>query len=347
MAALFSIKRGIFKYPLCRFIKRCLSSENVSGNTPVLAEKLENRSVIELRGDESIDFLQGLITNDIHHLTNSMKSSVQLPGIFAMMLNTQGRVLYDVFIYRHKTSPSNLLIECDSRISDDVVKHLKIYRVRKKIDINLSINMEVWSVFNENSEVVVDTPNELNEGIIIKDPRASSLGSRVLANSDSNVLQILGITAVKETYRRKLYEHGVGEGIADHPPGNCFPLECNGDYLNGVSFHKGCYIGQELTSRVHHTGVVRKRIMPITIESDSPDSLQLVNESKNAEIINENGKNVGKLRGLVGKVGIALMRIDPALAAKELILKSGSCSAKLTVKRPDWWPLEVTKNKIE
>ena len=95
------------------------------------------------------------------------------------------------------------------------------------------------------------------------DPRLEELGWRVLLGPEAEVETKYNIDIVEESeYKAFLYSLGVGEGAVDFPTGNSFPLESNGDYLHGISFQKGCYIGQELTARTHHTGVIRKRLMP-------------------------------------------------------------------------------------
>ena len=104
------------------------------------------------------------------------------------------------------------------------------------------------------------------------------------------------------------------------------------DYLHGVSFHKGCYIGQELTARTHHTGVVRKRIVPLTLSEDVPDSLDL----EQVNVLTETGKKVGKIKRLEGRVGLGLLRLKESLEAESLSLEGVGVS----VVRPDWWPAE-------
>lgn len=99
--------------------------------------------------------------------------------------------------------------------------------------------------------------------------------------------------------------------------------------MNGVSFHKGCYIGQELTARTHHTGVVRKRLMPIIF--DKPIS---VNSSEVADVKDEEKKSVGKLRNISGIYGLGLMRVEQAMAAKELTINENICR----IEKPSWWP---------
>ncbi|CAN7977174.1 unnamed protein product, partial [Ixodes persulcatus] len=126
------------------------------------------------------------------------------------------------------------------------------------------------------------------------------------------------------------YQLGVIEGLGELPTANCFPLEYNADYMSGVSFHKGCYIGQELTARTHHTGVVRKRIMPVVL-LDRADGGGVVSDTV---VKDGNDKAVGKFRVHRGQVGLALLRVDEALSAAELFVGS----VRLSTVKPGWWP---------
>merc|ERR1712141_754644 len=114
------------------------------------------------------------------------------------------------------------------------------------------------------------------------------------------------------SYTGLKYRLGVGESPYEIIPGKALPLESNADYLHGVSFHKGCYIGQELTARTHHTGVVRKRIMPLIV--DNPQGVSLQTEL-NIEI-EKSKKSVGKLKNIINNYGIGLMRIEDCLKAQ-------------------------------
>ena len=120
----------------------------------------------------------------------------------------------------------------------------------------------------------------------------------------------------------------VAEGTDEIPFGKCFPLEYNIDYLNGVDFHKGCYIGQELTARTHHTGVIRKRILPLT------GKLLQTGQT----IVNEKEKNVGQVRGVSahGDVAVGLMRVEECTVAKCLTVKETGLPVES--KFPIWWP---------
>ena len=263
------------------------------GKCNLVAAKLDSRAIIRLKGKDALEFLQGVITNDIHHLETRS-------AIYALLLNHQGRVLYDTIIYSTNTS-DEAWIECDKAVQPGLIKHLRIYRVRKKVEVTdaAELTENLWVVFDPAHKYVspkslADDSNVISEREIdhevccsplvvhsskrqelpivrkgvegIGDPRLEELGWRVFLppnepGAGQEFTQEVQVVP-EEEYRELRYSLGVGEGVGDLPPGNCFPLESNGDYLHGISFQKGCYIGQELTARTHHTGVVRKRLMP-------------------------------------------------------------------------------------
>ena len=131
----------------------------------------------------------------------------------------------------------------------------------------------------------------------------------------------------------------MAEGPDDIPQGKCTPLEHNLDYMHGVSFHKGCYLGQELTARTHHTGVIRKRILPLKVEGE-------LTENDNDEVlavINQSGKSVGKIRRVHGGVGIGLMRLKESFSAEKLTVNG----TLVTIEKPTWWPSEKENNSVK
>jgi folate-binding protein YgfZ len=132
----------------------------------------------------------------------------------------------------------------------------------------------------------------------------------------------------------------VAEGTEELPPGECLPLEINSDLLKGVSFNKGCYIGQELTARTYHTGVVRKRIMPLVFgESGDVPEIGTAIRFEDATKEDEKKQPVGKLRAVCGNSGLALFRVSEALSGKNL--KMGAHS--VNVLKPSWWTEKSSK----
>lgn len=313
-------------------------------------EPQRHRSLVLIKGKEAAEFLQGLITNDINHLQYGAKS------MYTMLLNIQGRVLFDTIVYRR--DEKNFMVECDNDKLNQLVRHLRMYRVRRKIDIECIDNdYHIWCVFDPHlnfkdithvnleslymnpraeSEVLLQVSGEVDDVIVTRDPRMKYLGHRLIVPSKTSVTEILpSIQHSEGGFKMLRYRLGVGEGMVELPSTKCLPLEANCDYLHGVSFHKGCYIGQELTARTFHTGVVRKRYMPLIFSRDVSDL------PFDASIINEKGKTVGKVRGSKGEHGIGLLRIDECLDAKVLMVND----VPVHTFKPAWWPYEASKER--
>lgn len=296
----------------------------------VRAQELKNRAIVKVSGVDAGPFLQGLMTNDIKHLDEENSGNM-----YCMFLNTQGRILYDAIIYPHKQSGS-YLVECDSGCSENLAKHLSMFKVRRKVTVGVDESLRPWVFFDQ-------PPEDLSrQAITSTDPRVKELGWRVLIDSSKNPSQLVNNLHVEKTdrYTELRYQLGVGEGLQDMVPGTSFPLECNCDYLHGVSFHKGCYLGQELTARTYHTGVIRKRLMPVVFKNPVTDSTK-----SDDKVSDENGNRVGKLRGLIqGSVyGLALLRIQQALCSSQLTIDS----SPITTHRPTWWPIEAPKDRSQ
>ncbi|KAG6460493.1 hypothetical protein O3G_MSEX012007 [Manduca sexta] len=262
--------------------------------------------------------------------------------MYTVFLNNKGRVLYDTLIYKWDRDDA-FIIECDKNVLNSLQKHLKLYKLKRQINFaDMSNELKVHAFISNVTEDAIESKNDIK---IYKDPRLSDLGCRVISPAQTpepDIAQVVGkdveIKENEDGYKYLRYKLGVGEGADDLPPGTTFPLEVNCDYLHGVSFHKGCYIGQELTARVHHTGVVRKRIMPIKFT----DTIKGELEKDSVISAPDNPKsNLGKLKGVVQDYGIGLLRIKEALDAK--VLAVGKCT--IEVVKPSWWPLEAPKDK--
>ncbi|XP_067219154.1 putative transferase CAF17 homolog, mitochondrial isoform X2 [Chanodichthys erythropterus] len=169
--------------------------------------------------------------------------------------------------------------------------------------------------------------------VLEQDPRTELMGWRMITSCQDNLHEI--VSAYRqgniEEYHRHRYEIGLPEGVRDLPPGEALPLESNLVYLQGISFSKGCYIGQELTARTHHTGVIRKRLMPVTMSAPAE------NLDQGAALETEGGRPAGKYRAGIDKLGLSLVRL--AHAKESLKLKSSDeTTVTLQATVPDWWP---------
>jgi len=322
---------------------------------------LVDRSVLKVTGVEAPTFLQGLMTNDIDILVENERKS-----LYCMFLNTGGRILFDAIISKGN-QPDQYLLDIDSKISNLARKHLSLYKVRRKIAIEISKDLSVHAVFKDDLEAEVAPEHLTTQSPVIgstfcdggagvedtspplaqhclahPDPRLASLGHRIILEASEPVDKYLSEEcqlADLEAFILHRCKLGVAEGPDDIPQGKCTPLEHNLDYLHGVSFHKGCYLGQELTARTHHTGVIRKRILPLKVEGE-------LTENDNDEVlsvINQSGKSVGKVRRVHGGVGIGLMRLKESFSAEKLTVNG----TLVTIEKPTWWPSEKENNSVK
>lgn len=311
----------------------------------MVCEPLDSsRKLVRLRGTESLAFLQGMVTNDTRHLSTDATGKSRR-CMYALMLNSVGRVLYDLLIYR-PAGEDEVLVECDAGARQGLLRLLQLYRLRRPIEIEPYDDLDVWVAFRPFCGAVEEPPPPPADDqwpslgrLMVRDPRLHLLGWRVLANAGEDLASsgpplVRGGDAAP-SYARLRLQLGVGEGLRELPPAACFPLECNADYLGGVSFHKGCYVGQELTARTHHTGVVRKRLLPVVLLGEPPAL------ATDALVRSAAGATLGKLRARRDRLGLALLRVDEALAAAEGLLSVDG--VPLSVAKPGWWPRQVAR----
>lgn len=328
--------------------RRHLCSKSDHQRLIVCEQLASSRKLVRLRGSESLSFLQGLVTNDTRHLSATEGAAGGKPRrcMYALMLNSVGRVLYDLIVYRPGTGEDEVLVECDADARQGLLRLLRLYLLRKPIEIGPCDDLDVWAVFHPFCGAVDEPPPppssdnwpDTTKGrCVVRDPRLNLLGSRVLADAGEDLTSadptlVRAAEGKEPSYAHLRMQLGVGEGLRELPPAACFPLECNADYLGGVSFHKGCYVGQELTARTHHTGVVRKRLMPVVMLHEPSVPLP-----PDAVVRDAAGATLGKLRAHRGPLGLALLRVHEALAADTLHVEG----VPLSVAKPGWWPRQA------
>jgi len=252
------------------------------------AALLAGRSVLRVSGRDARTFLQDLVTNDIEALK-------QGEGRFAALLTPQGKILFDFFV---TPDGDALLIDCNASQAADLAKRLGFYKLRADVRIaDESANLAV-AAFREAPPPA--------QALAFADPRHAGMGWRVIAAPDE--LDRLGVVAgLDDAYAAHRISLGVPEGGADYAYGDTFPHEANMDLVHGVDFKKGCYIGQEVVSRVEHRGTARKRIVRMGFSGPAP--------ARGTEIVTGE-LAIGQMGSSAGQEGLALVRIDRIAEAK-------------------------------
>lgn len=341
-------KRILSSFKLTYHLQKKKFSIKDNCDASLLVECLNNRALLRLSGKDASMYLQGLVTNDMRHLESGALS------MYALFLNSKGRVLFDSIIYKVENEQA-YLIECDAAAASSLYDLLIHYKVRRKINVDsVKEKYTIWSVVDQKQFQKTDTSfdykktlnsllNAIPNAIITIDPRLSHLGLRIMIPIELNIRNEIAKANINSRedsfYKLMRYRLGVGEGIEELPCEKCFPMEVNGDYMHGISFHKGCYIGQELTARTYHTGAIRKRIMPLVFTEKVE-----VNEHGIPIYTNtESNKSIGKLYGVEKLCGMGLLRIEEALKADELKVLNFKC----TTHRPFWWPNEAPKTRTK
>ncbi|MBT3069583.1 folate-binding protein YgfZ [Rhodomicrobium sp. Az07] len=271
---------------------------------------LPDRAILKVTGDDHVSFLHGLITNDVEHLAND-------EGRFAALLSPQGKILCDFFVVRHGDTH---FIDAPKAQADVLLKRLTMYKLRAKVDVaDVSEQTAAGAIWGEDAE----SWSKANGALAYADPRLPELGSRILISTAATP----SLTATPEDYAAHRIALAVPEGGADYAFGDAFPHEACFDFLHGVDFRKGCFVGQEVVSRMQHRGTARTRILSVTSSADLPDG--------GADIV-AGGFPVGRLGSVNGAHGVALARIDRVrdALAKRLALTVGAADVDLTV--PDW-----------
>lgn len=227
---------------------------------------LNNRSLIEIKGDDCKKFLQGLITNNVEKVNQNDLT-------YSVMLSPQGKFLYDFFIFEVDNS---LMLDCFSLRRDEIIKKLNIYKLRSKVEISKNDEFRIGQDLKGNLKTDSDI-------ISFKDPRHNSLKNRFYLKNSNPLNQ--SFVSDNADYNFVRIKNKIAESELDLTYDKSFILEFGFDELNAIDYEKGCYVGQEPTARTHYRGEIRKKLCHVTIEN-----LQEV--EKNQEISCE-GKSAG------------------------------------------------------
>ncbi len=273
---------------------------------------LPDRGVVKVSGEDARDFLAGLVTTDVKQVAPGL-------GRFGALLTPQGKIIVDFLITEAPSGHGGgLLIDVPRALAQGLADKLRLYKLRARVGIeNLSDELGVLAAWDGDPVVTPD--------LAFADPRLSALGWRVLAPEAlaAKVADLIGADLVEASeYEAHRIACGVPRGGLDFIYGDAFPHETNMDRLHGVDFDKGCYVGQEVVSRMQHRGTARTRTLRILLDGPSPEA---------GEAILAGGKPVGTIGSTAGRNGLALIRTDRVTDALDqgLPLTAGGLSIRL------------------
>ncbi len=237
---------------------------------------LDHRAILRLKGPDARSFLQGLVTNDVMAVA---------PGksIYAAMLTPQGKYMYDMIIM---ADGDDLLLDVEASRKADLMRRLMMYKLRADVAITDEPMLGVWVSLEEPAA----------EGVLVPDPREAGLGWR-LVTSDKPEAPALD----RDTYEQTRLRLGVPDGSRDMLVEKYFWLETAAERLNGVSFTKGCYVGQELTARMKHRTNLKKILRPVRVEGGAPHE---------GVIETDDGKAAGDIRSSNGDYALVYFRLE-------------------------------------
>jgi tRNA-modifying protein YgfZ len=252
---------------------------------------LPDRGVVKVSGEDARNFLNGLVTTDV---------TLVRPGLgrFGALLTPQGKIVVDFLITEAPSGHGGgFLIDCPRALAQGLADKLGFYKLRAKVTVeNLSDACGVIAAWDGSPSVKPD--------LAFDDPRSEALGVRILAPEAlaPKVAELIGAELVEaKAYEAHRIACGAPRGGLDFTYGDAFPHESNMDRLHGVDCDKGCYVGQEVVSRMQHRGTARTRTVRITLEDFAPEP---------GATILAGDKPVGTVGSTAGQIGLALVRAD-------------------------------------
>ncbi len=268
---------------------------------------LSDRAVLRVSGAEARHFLHNVVTCNVETLE-------QGGARFGALLTPQGKIISDFLVHLPVGEPEIFLLDVPRALAGDLIKRLTLYRLRAKIDLVLGEGLAIAAAWGDAS---------LPEGVdAFADPRLPALGYRLLlSRAEAEVLE--GDSAAYEAHRISL---GIPKGGADFVYGDAFPHETDMDQLDGIDFKKGCYVGQEVVSRMQHRGTARTRTVMATFDA-APEA--------GAEIF-AGEKPVGRIGSSAHGHGIALARLDRVADARAAGLPLMAAGVEVVLSKPDW-----------
>ena len=295
---------------------------------------LDDRGFIKINGDEAKSFLQNIVTNDIEKITDSLT-------LFSSIFTPQGKYLYEFFILKFE---DGYLLECEKKVTSEIIKIFNFYKLRAKVNLidvskkytNIIISLEKFKEITKTEHVKGSTlscekGSTLsceNERIYV-DSRHKNLGAKIITKIENaeNIIKKLDLKKIdKKNYYEKSFALGIPQLNLTKLKDKIFGIENNLDELNGIDFKKGCYIGQENTSRIKLRNKLRRRILPVQ---------KITGEISENDIIKYKDNEIGKI--MIDKpYSFALVKIV-APDLNEFINTELICGkSKIKILKPEW-----------
>lgn len=285
---------------------------------------LDDRGIVAVSGPDARTFLQGLVSNDMADVSPSRT-------VWAAFLSPQGKYLHDFFVVQ--ADDDTLFLEGERERRDDLMRRLRLYRLRSKVELALRDDLAVAAVFGAGAAPAfgltdtAGTAARFSDGIAYVDPRLAAAGVRMLLLRPTVATALAGIGAEPvppATYHRLRIGLGLPDGSRDMIVDKSVLLEGGFEELNGIDFNKGCYLGQEVTARTKHRGLLKRRLLPVGIEGPRPEP---------GTPVTRDGHEVGEVRSASEGLALAFLRLD-ALGDAGSPLMAGS--SRLIPQPPPW-----------
>jgi folate-binding protein YgfZ len=292
---------------------------------------LEDRGIVTVTGEDRRTFLQGLISNDVARVDAAH-------SVYAAFLTAQGKYLHDFFVAE---IGDGLALDCERRRSADLVRRLRIYKLRAKVAVeDRSADWAVAALIGEDAAKGAGLAPEPGAtapflgGVAFVDPRLADAGVRVIlpaADAARRLAEAGFAEGGRDAYDRHRLGLGLADGSRDMELERTILLECGFDELHGVDWEKGCFLGQELTARTKYRGLIRKRLIPVLVEGPLP--------APGTPILKDD-REVGEMRSGSGDLGLAMLRLE-ALEAGAGGPPFAAGEARLTPCPPAWLKLSL------
>jgi len=278
---------------------------------------LPDRAIIRVSGPDARHFLHNVVTCAVEDLA---------PGgaRFGALLLPQGKIVSDFLLYAPQDEPDLFLLDAPRAMVEDLLKRLSLYRLRAKVELALDPDLAVGARWS--APGAADVEETAPGALVFADPRLPALGDRLVLTRAAAAALGDEVDAARDAYDAHRITLGIPQGGADFIYGDAFPHEVDMDQLGGVDFKKGCYVGQEVVSRMQHRGTARTRVVLAGFE----------NAPEPGSEIRAGEKTIGRIGSATGGTGIALVRLDRAGDARAAGLPLVASGVEITLRRPDW-----------